>query len=44
MGMRLEGDDAVYVKTGLIFARPLKFESVTFWENFSANRITGFDW
>ena len=28
--MRLEGDDAVHVKTGLIFVRPLKFESVTF--------------
>ena len=28
--MRLEGDDAVHVKTGLIFVRPLEFESVTF--------------
>ena len=30
MGMRLEGDDAVHPKTGLIFVRPLQFESVTF--------------
>jgi hypothetical protein len=44
MGRGLEGDDAVCEKTGLIFDRPLEFESVTFLENFSANRITGFDW
>jgi hypothetical protein len=30
MGRELEGDDAVYEKTGSIFYRPLKFESVTF--------------
>ena len=30
MGKRLEGDDAVHPKTGLIFVRPLQFESVTF--------------
>ena len=32
MGRGLEGDDAVYEKTGLIFDRPLESESVTFLE------------
>ena len=32
MGRGLEGDDAVHKKSGLIFVRPLEFESVTFLE------------
>jgi hypothetical protein len=30
MENRLEGDDAVNMKTGLIYDRPLQFESITF--------------
>jgi hypothetical protein len=32
-----EGDDAVSLKTGLIFGRTIIFESVTFLKRFSAN-------
>jgi hypothetical protein len=40
----LEGDDAVCLKTGLIFVRHLFEISYIFLENFSANEIAGFDW
>ena len=31
-GKELEGDDAVFLKTGLIFGRTIIFESVTFFD------------